>query len=345
MGTLTAATQVRHRVRVEEDAGAARRAVARAAAVAGGLRPGDPEIVVTELATNIVRHTSRGGYLLWAAGPGWLEVIAVDHGPGLRPGDLPQPLPGGGLPPLPPPRPGGLGVGLGAVRRLASGFDWYSSPAGTVILARLGAPPRGWPGVARWGAVNVPLGGAGISGDGWAVATGDCLTAVVVDGLGHGPAAGAAAAAALTVLDRAACRADPAELARRAHEAMHGTRGGVLAAAVIRPGLGELTYAGVGNIAGRLVHGQGTRGLVSREGTLGTQLPLAAPHVTGLPWAPGSVLILSSDGIRSHWDPLAYPGLLERDPSVTAAVIYRDHERGSDDATVLVVRDARHGSR
>lgn len=345
MGTLTTATQVLHPVRVEEDTGAARRAVARAAARVGGLRAGDPEIVVTELAANIVRHTTKGGYLLWDAGPGWLEVIAVDHGPGLRPGDLPAPLPGGAVPPLPPPRAGGLGVGLGAVQRLASGFDWYSGADGTVILARLGTPPRAWPEVARWGAVNVPLGGGGVSGDSWAVTTGDCLTAVVVDGLGHGPAAGAAAAAALTALDRAACRADPGELLRRAHEAMHGTRGGVLAAGVIRPGLGELTYAGVGNIAGRLVHGRESRGLISREGTLGTQLPMPGPHLTGLPWAPGSVLILTSDGIRSQWDPLAYPGLLERDPSVTAAVIYRDHGRGSDDATVLVVRDVRHGSR
>ena len=344
MGALTTAAHTRLPVRAEEDAGAARRTVARMAAAAG-LRAGDPEIVATELATNIVRHTTSGGYLLCQAGPGWLEVIAVDHGPGLRPGDLPPPAPGGGLPPLPPPRAGGLGVGLAAAGRLSAGFDWYSSPAGTVILARLGTPPRGWPGMARWGAVNVPLGGAGVSGDGWAVTTGDCLTAVVVDGLGHGPAAGAAATAALAVLDRAACRSDPAELVRRAHEAMHGTRGGVLGAAVIRPGLGELTYAGVGNISGRVVHGRDSRGLVSREGTLGTQLPLPSPHVSGRPWAPGSVLILTSDGIRSHWDPFACPGLLERDPSVTAAVIYRDHERGSDDATVLVVRDVRHGSR
>jgi serine/threonine protein phosphatase PrpC len=122
---------------------------------------------------------------------------------------------------------------------------------------------------------------------------------------------------------------------------MLGTRGGVLGAAVIHPERGELAYAGVGNITARLLQGRQSRGLVSREGTLGTPLPLATPHVTTVPWAPGSALVLTSDGIRGHWDLLAYPGLLERDPSVAAAVIYRDQERGTDDATVLVVQDAR----
>lgn len=345
MGTLTGGAHERFPVRVEEDVGAARRAIGRRAALAAGLRPGDPEVVVTELATNLLRHTPGGGYLLCQAGEGWLEVLASDRGPGLRPGDMPRATPERAAPPpLPAPHPGGLGVGLAAVRRLASEVDWYSGPAGTVILARFGTAPRQWPGIARWGGVNVPLGGSGVSGDGWAVTAGGWLTALVVDGLGHGPAAGAAAAAALAVLNGHA-PADPGTLVQRAHEAMRGTRGGVLGTAVIDPERGELTFAGVGNIAGRVLAGRGSRSLVSREGTLGTHPPLPSPHVTALPWAAGSVLILASDGIRSHWDPSAYPGLADRDPSVMAAVIYRDHERGTDDATVLVVRDVRHSGR
>jgi Stage II sporulation protein E (SpoIIE) len=183
-----------------------------------------------------------------------------------------------------------------------------------------------------------------VSGDGWAVTAAGPLAALVVDGLGHGPGAAAAAAAALGTLADGEPGA-PGELVRRAHEAMRGTRGGVLAAAVIDTGRGEFSYAGLGNISGRLIQGRRSRGLVSREGTAGSQLPLPSPLVTGMAWDPGSVLILTSDGIRSHWDPLAYPGLLNCDPLVTATVIYRDHERGTDDATVLVVRDARHGSR
>lgn len=347
MGPLTGTAHMRLPVRVEEDTGAARRSVALMAAGVTGIRHGTPEIVVTELATNILRHAGGDGYLLGRAGPDWLEVIAADRGPGLRPGDMPpQAADGGPLPPLPRP-PGSLGVGLAAVRRLASHVDWYASAAGSVVLARFGTPPPAWPPLARWGGVNVPLGGAGISGDGWAVSAGGCLGAVVVDGLGHGPAAGAAATAALAALTGPGGppSADPGELVRLAHEAMRGTRGGVLAAAVIDPDRGELRYAGVGNIAGRVVAGSRSRGLVSREGTLGASLPVASPHVTALPWAPGSVLALATDGIRSRWDPSAYPGLLSHDPSVIAAVIYRDHERGTDDATVAVVRDARHEAR
>jgi hypothetical protein len=62
-------------------------------------------------------------------------------------------------------------------------------------------------------------------------------------------------------------------------------------------------------------------------------------------WGPGAVLILATDGLRSRWDPLAYPGLLGHDPAVIAATLYRDHARGTDDAAVLVVADTRGAAR
>jgi hypothetical protein len=372
VGPLTGAPHTRCPVRTEEDIGASRRAVRRLTAAVSGIRLGDVDIVVTELAANIVRHAGGNGYLLCQAGPDWVELLAADRGPGLPPGTLPLPPPGtlplppplpppggaapppgtlplpppGGAapPPLPPPRPGGLGAGLATVRRLAAEFGWYANRAGTVILARFGTPPRSRAGVARWGAVSVAGGGAGVCGDGWLVRADGLVTAVLVDGLGHGPPAREAALAALAAAaSPAAAAAGPAALVRRAHEAMRGTRGGVLAAAVIDAGRRELAYAAVGNISGRLLLGRKDRKLVSREGTLGTEMPMPGPYLTSLPWAPGAALVLTSDGISSHWDPSCYPGLLDRDPSVTAAVIHRDHERGSDDATVVVVRDAGHG--
>jgi anti-sigma regulatory factor (Ser/Thr protein kinase) len=343
VGTLSPQHLARYPVLTEDDVGAARRAAGSMAARAGGVSRGAVEAAVTELASNLVRHAGDGGYLLCQAGQGWLEVISLDRGPGLRPGDMPP----AGAPGPPPPLPAsgqGLGVGLAAVRRLAQGSDWYSGPDGTVILARFGTPARSSPGLARWGAVNVPRGGAGPSGDGWGVIAGGKLTALVVDGLGHGPPAAAASAAALAAAEGQPVT-DPAELMPRAHQAMRGTRGGVIGVGVIDPGQHQLAFAGIGNIAGRLLDGTGSHGLISREGTVGTELALPVPPVGCLPWQPGSVLVLASDGIRSHWDPLDYPRLLARDPSVIAAVLYRDHERGTDDATVLVVQDARGAAR
>jgi serine/threonine protein phosphatase PrpC len=58
------------------------------------------------------------------------------------------------------------------------------------------------------------------------------------------------------------------------------------------------------------------------------------------PWPPQATLVLWSDGLRSR--AAAQPqdaGLLARDPALVAATLYRDHNRGSDDATVVVVRN------
>jgi anti-sigma regulatory factor (Ser/Thr protein kinase) len=327
----------RYQVREEEDVGAVRRAAGRMAATAG-VRPAEAEIVAAELAMNILRHAGGDGYLLCQVAPGYLELVAADHGPGLGPGALIPAAADSG-----PPGVGGLGVGLASVRRLASGFDYCSGRAGTVMLARFGDPGRSWAGLARWGAVNVPLGGAGESGDAWLVAADDRrLAALVVDGLGHGPGAAAASAAAISTLAGRPVT-DPADCLLRAHEAMRGTRGGVLGIAVIDPGRGELAYAGVGNIAGWVLHGGTCEGLLSREGVAGTQARPPRPHLTRVRWQAGATLILASDGVRTLRDLRSYRGLFGHDPEVAAAVLYRDHERGTDDATMLVIQDVRRG--
>jgi hypothetical protein len=233
---------------------------------------------------------------------------------------------------------GGLSAGLAGVRRMATQFDCYSTPAGTVALACLGGanPDGGRP--RRYGAVNVPLGGAGVSGDAWAVRTEQRLAALVVDGLGHGAAAAAAAAAAVSVFEQRPVT-DPEDFLRRAHEAMRTTRGGVAGLCVIDPHHDQLTYAGIGNTAAQVVYRGGKQHLFSHGGTLGTHLAAPRVHVQHCHWPVGATLVMTSDGIRSGWDLSAYPGLLGHDPTVIAAVLHRDFARSTDDATVLVVRD------
>jgi hypothetical protein len=58
------------------------------------------------------------------------------------------------------------------------------------------------------------------------------------------------------------------------------------------------------------------------------------------PWPEGAVVILHSDGVTSHWNLDAYPGLARRHPMLVAGILYRDCLRGRDDATVIVVREA-----
>ena len=54
---------------------------------------------------------------------------------------------------------------------------------------------------------------------------------------------------------------------------------------------------------------------------------------------PDVLVLLYSDGISTHWSLDGYEGLLSRDPSLIAGVVYRDHSRRRDDATVVVLRE------
>jgi hypothetical protein len=45
---------------------------------------------------------------------------------------------------------------------------------------------------------------------------------------------------------------------------------------------------------------------------------------------------MHTDGVSASWKPDDYPGLWAHHPVLIAAVIFRDHGRGRDDATVVV---------
>lgn len=177
-------------------------------------------IVVTELATNLVRHALRGR--LWLSsrpGRGEVEVIAVDEGPGIL--DIERSL-GDGF------STGGTpGTGLGAVRRLAQHFDLHSKVAeGTVVVARVrSSAATEAEGAASVGAVSLNAPGESVCGDGWGfVLDGERTAVMVADGLGHGPDAAEAAAVALEAFSEEPM-ASPRQLLERTHQALRRTRG------------------------------------------------------------------------------------------------------------------------
>jgi hypothetical protein len=49
------------------------------------------------------------------------------------------------------------------------------------------------------------------------------------------------------------------------------------------------------------------------------------------------LLLMHSDGLATGWSLDRYPGIARMDPTLIAAVLYRDFARRRDDATVLVV--------
>lgn len=293
-------------------------------------------IVVTEAATNLMRHGGGGEVLLGPLEPGrgvGLAVLALDKGPGMA--DVRRCMADGCS------TAGTAGTGLGALSRLSDEFDIYSAPGvGTALLARLrsSAPPPDPAGSLDLGAVCLPKPGEAACGDAWSSAPPGRV--MVADGLGHGPMAAEASAAAVRSFRRREA-GGPADAVRAAHDALRGTRGAVIGVAEIDPGGRALRFAGVGNVGGAVLRRGASQSLVSHNGTVGHEVRKVQEFTYA--WEPDSLLVLHSDGLATHWRFDKYPGLADRDPALIAGVLYRDFGRGRDDVTVVVARVAADG--
>lgn len=330
--------QVCHHVTEATQVAAVRRAASELARRLGfdDVRTGEVAIVVTEAATNIVKHAREGEILLRPLVCGQrhgIEILSIDRGPGML--SVARSMEDGHS------TAGSYGVGLGAIGRMSAELDVYSMTAqGTVLLATL------WDGdggaaSCRWqvGAVCLPLPSEEVCGDAWDLHdTGAVVTVAVADGLGHGPDAAQAARPAVA-LAQSRPGMHPGALVELAHNALRGTRGAAVSFVRIDTVAGELAYAGVGNIVACVFEHDARRHLMSHNGIVGSNLRKVQEFAH--PWNDDCLLVLHSDGIATRWDLSAYPGLAMRHPSVIAGVLYRDFARQRDDATVLVVRRRR----
>lgn len=290
-------------------------------------------IVATELATNIVKYGVPGEVLIGIyeddTGTG-LEILALDKGEGFS--DLSSALRDGHS------TGGSPGSGLGAVRRLSDAFDIVSRPgSGTAVMARLS---RNRPAVSdaapRFGAATVPLKGETANGDAYAIRErADGWTAIVSDGLGHGPDAARASEEALRLFRKHQDK-PPAAILSAIHAGLSHTRGGAVSVARYDMETGILTFAGIGNVVGAVASGSVIKRTVSLAGTAGH----AARRIQEFeyPMQPHDLFVLCSDGIATSWHIDGYPGLTAAHPTLVSGVIYRDFARARDDATVLVVR-------
>jgi hypothetical protein len=189
----------------------------------------------------------------------------------------------------------------------------------------------------RAAAICVAKAGQEVAGDAWLIREGKGRAVLLVaDGLGHGPEAAAAAGAARKyVWDN--WEQAPADLIDGIHHALRSTRGAAAAVAVLNAASGVGVYCGVGNIACSVRAAGASRSLVSHNGTLGHSVRKIQDF--SFPFPGGAVLTAWSDGINTRWSLDDYPGLESRSPALIAGAIFRDHERGRDDATVVAVRN------
>lgn len=298
---------------------------------------GKAALVTTELATNLLKH-GGGGSILFGSDPDNLRgitIVAIDKGRGIP--NVGAALRDGFS------TAGSPGTGLGAIRRASAAFDLYVlQDRGTAVFCRVEDEAVRRPAVARQpafsiGGVCVPIAGEEQPGDAWtATIVRDVLTLSIADGLGHGIAAAEASTAAIRIFSEMGDQ--PLErMLEDAHGALRSTRGAAIGLARIDAAHGRLDFSGVGNIAGTITDEDGkARRVVSLNGIVGHEMRKL--QTFSYPWNASSVLVMQSDGVSASWNAANYPGLLQHEPALIAAVLYRDHCRGTDDATIVVAK-------
>jgi negative regulator of sigma-B (phosphoserine phosphatase) len=157
----------------------------------------------------------------------------------------------------------------------------------------------------------------------------------VMDGLGHGPEASQAVETAAEVLRKSSAGSLPT-LIEVCHHALRNSRGIAMTLADIDADQGELSWAGIGNVEGRLLRASpaGDRrneSTMLRGGVVGYQIPLIRPSTLNI--FPGDLLIFATDGISPSFG----DGVILSDPPQRIAErIMSQHNHNKDDALVVV---------
>ncbi len=190
----------------------------------------------------------------------------------------------------------------------------------------------------HWGVATLALEGQTESGDLHLVRpVTDGVLVAVVDGLGHGEEAAAAARIAVDALEQFA-EEPPLSLLQRCHVALKGSRGVVMSLARFDEPRGTMTWLGVGNVEGVLHHADWSErsaraSLVTRGGIVGSEVPAVQAAV--LPVNAGDTLVFATDGIGNGF----LTDISARDePQRLADQILARYGKGTDDALVLVAR-------
>ncbi|MEV6717420.1 ATP-binding SpoIIE family protein phosphatase [Lentzea sp. NPDC051208] len=293
-------------------------------------------LAATEIGTNLHKHAQQGVVLIRTVRgerDAAVEIVAVDRGPGIA--DMALAWEDGQS------TTGTLGVGLGAVARLATSCAMSSRPGkGTALVARfapkLDRAPE-W-GEERAAGMTRPIKGEEVCGDAYAVCRStDRMTLMMCDGSGHGPLAADASATAVRVF-REQPFLPPDQAVARLHAALRGTRGGAVAIADIDLVRRTVRFCGLGNIAAAVLVEGRKQGMISVPGVAGHQARTIRTFDYALPER--AVVAMHSDGLTERWGAEHGSDLINDPPVLIAATLLREAGVRHDDACVLVARPA-----
>jgi phosphoserine phosphatase RsbX len=184
-----------------------------------------------------------------------------------------------------------------------------------------------------WAVASRPKSGEVVAGDVYRVRElDDGVLVVVIDGIGHGPAARAAADTAADAAMTAAVTPLFA-LVEQCHAAAKKTRGCVMSVAHVSDG--SIEWIGVGNVEGvvRKYDAGSRERLLNLGGIVGERLPKALART--VPLVRGDVLVLATDGAPGA---VLDEQLPFTEPQRAADELLKRHATGADDALVFVGR-------
>ena len=184
-------------------------------------------------------------------------------------------------------------------------------------------------------AVIRPMFGETVSGDAaFVVDLDEGLMAVIVDVLGHGEEANELAVRIQAYLQHDASE-DVVDVLRRLHNHFRGSRGAAVGVSMINAADGRLRYAGIGNTVIRRF-GQVETRLVARDGVVGGRM--RSPIEETMQLEDGDLVVLYTDGAKTHFAASEYPGLRTDTASAVADNIVQRFGKSHDDASCVAVK-------
>ena len=294
------------------------------------------DIIVAELASNLVKHANDGQILVKLIRDNnneGIEIIGIDNGKGIP--DINKMLRDGET------TKNTLGLGLGAMQRLSDTFQIYSQKDwGTIVLCRkyvTDVTTNTQPPFAEIRSVVIPKPGETQCGDRFfQIVNKNHIKLFLADGLGHG--AEAARAVEEAGIAFANCQeAHPPDILRFINLSVKKTRGLVGMVAVFDIANKTWEICGVGNITTKINGSSANKSYMSYNGIIGLNVPrvLNAQRITH---EKGQQIILCSDGLRSRWDTLKYTGIIRYDLSILATALIKDFSRNTDDSSVAICK-------
>ena len=183
--------------------------------------------------------------------------------------------------------------------------------------------------------VKRPLGNDVSSGDtGLIREFDDKVFIAVIDVLGHGKKAQKVAGSCEAFLE-SHYRMDLPKMMQGLHQHIKGSRGAVAGLCHLDLKTGDLKYVGIGDTVAR-IFGSKSTWLISHSGVIGYMIPKPSEQRGEL--QSGDILVLYTDGVKTHFGLKDYPDLPDDDARTIATRIIGQFGKDHDDALCIALR-------